>query len=404
MEQTNELNSQIAGAETPASDGDVVAPAPAPAAAPRRHVRGFVESMMLPRDLDELLLEANEAGEERNRFDIEIVLSGEVGSGLAPQWAQPGDVVFYALAKKSSYTMRCLKRDWKAKRDRYSPAERNIIDAMLVKGQWLQESFGGRIVSACRVAEAPSLAGLGPDDAASVAIDENAVLENPITLDGLRRFLHTETSTSLTPVTGGRFDSLRRALVEADNTLPPFLRDAQALPAFCADIDAATWLDVPAEQLGTLTLVDELRSCYLDFLLESISDGPLYKSCRCIRGGSSKSGFVDYLVMLEGRYLPVLASLDVGAEADVAGRCAQYCGVKRAYLAEDKTAAKGDELYRHSVVIVDAKAAYIYDDRYERSEDEPADTPEGLHRFLELADCGGLDVEDVRSAFLDEIC
>lgn len=359
----------------------------------RNYIRAFIDNIAMPKSFDELLFLANNRD---SLFDIETVLTNRIESWTAPRWAKPGDVVFFMLSKTSAYTTKHLQKLWTTEEQPYAVIERNAIEPLLVKGRWLADTYAGKIVAVGRVDSMPFY-DCSPDDEGLhwqnkvfADIADEFVLNTPIDISLFRSFIRISGTGAITPVAGRTFDRLRDLLEQEGNRLPPYVLNAVSVPDFCADIGSDNWMTLSNTYRRSFILEEEYRSCYLDFLLEDVSDGPVYTECRCNKGGR-KHGFADYVVELDGKFLVVEAKLSVDAESNLPEQLDKYCNVLSVDLGNGTTCS-GEKFYQQQSIAIDTEAAYLYDNRRKT-----------LTKFLSLDECARLEVEGVKAAFLSAL-
>lgn len=221
-------------------------------------------------------------------------------------------------------------------------------------------------------------------------IADEFVLNTPIDISLFRSFIRISGTGAITPVAGRTFDRLRDLLEQEGNRLPPYVLNAVSVPDFCADIGPDNWMTLSNTYRRSFILEEEYRSCYLDFLLEDVSDGPVYTECRCNKGGR-KHGFADYVIELDGKFLVVEAKLSVDAESNLPEQLDKYCNVLSVDLGNGTTCS-GEEFYQQQCIAIDTEAAYLYDNRQKT-----------LTKFLSLDECAKLEAEGVKATFLSAL-
>lgn len=73
----------------------------------------------------------------------------------------------------------------------------------------------------------------------------------------------------------------------------------------------------------------QLREYFLDYLFIDLNDAgsPLLLECECYRDGTS-TGFADYMVKMNGRWVPVEAKLHLGAPPNVLSQATKYQNIQ----------------------------------------------------------------------------
>lgn len=325
----------------------------------REFVRAFIVNTALPKTVLEVLEEGCEGYGESNRYDIEGILQGEAEGGWSvPKWAKPGDVVFFMLSRTSSYTAKKLRKDYDREKDGYRLVERNVIEPMLDRADWLARNYAGKLVAVGRVSSLPYI-GESPirhshyKSRIFADISQETLLQRPVDISEFSDFQLIGRGVTVTPVLGRNFEKLRD-VISSGNDLPAYVTEACATPDFCRDINAENWMSLSEKYRRSFMLEDEFRSCYLDYLLEELSEGPVYREVRL----KKKSGFgvVDNIVILGGKYVYVEAKLDVFAEPHLDRQLRMYCHV-RSIMFDANTIVSGRRAFNDAVLVFDTEAA-----------------------------------------------
>ena len=99
----------------------------------------------------------------------------------------------------------------------------------------------------------------------------------------------------------------------------------------------------------------------MDRFLKVMGDTKIfYKECGCKKENKSKT-FVDNVIKMNGKYLPVESKLSVSAEKDINSQLASYCNLKWLCLTADKVVT--DNIYNDNVLVIDTDKVYIYYDK-----------------------------------------
>ena len=108
----------------------------------------------------------------------------------------------------------------------------------------------------------------------------------------------------------------------------------------------------------------QFRMFYVDYLLRVLKDTKrrVYAECACKKAGG-KTSFIDNVVSLGGRYLPVEVKLMISSEQDLKGQVHKYCNLDELYL-DKKSDRKAslDQIYSNYVLIIDTVGIYLYYD------------------------------------------
>ena len=72
--------------------------------------------------------------------------------------------------------------------------------------------------------------------------------------------------------------------------------------------------------------------------------------------------FVDNIIKLNKKYLPVEIKLNINAEANIKGQVAKYCHVDKCFLSnKDAYYIESSKMYSDKVMIIDTYNIYLYD-------------------------------------------
>lgn len=180
--------------------------------------------------------------------------------------------------------------------------QRNVIEPMLLRAHWLAEKFAGKIVAVGRVSSLPYKAKPGIDSAHCKSpifadISDITLLERPVDIAEFSHFQQIARGVTITPVLGRSFEKLRSVL-GAGNDLPRYVDSAIPVPDFCRNVSRHNWMTLADKHRRSFTLEEEFRSCYLDFLLDDLSESSVWRECRFTK----KTGFgvADYVIELGG--------------------------------------------------------------------------------------------------------
>lgn len=359
----------------------------------RDFVRAFIVNTALPKTIREVYEEAiEELGHESNRYDIESVLQGEpYECWSVPKWAKLGDVIFFMLARTSAYAAKRLAKEYELEKPNYSLAERNTIEPMLLRAQWLTGTYAGKLVGVGRVASLPFVSEPALEHShyqgrIFADISDVVLFERPVDIDEFSDFQQIRRGMTVTPVLGHNFTKLRE-VISKGNRLPNYVLNAVATPDFCRNITSENWMSLSEKYRRSFMLEDEFRSCYLDYLLAELSEGPVYKEVRVKK--ASGFGVVDNVVVLGGKYVYVEAKLDVLAEAHLERQLHEYCHARSITLESD-VEVSGRRACNNVVLVFDTEAAYLYMD----------EKPDELRKLFSLDRCAELGTGGMRDRIL----
>lgn len=324
-------------------------------------VQAFINNIAFPKSLDELEYFIYENG----MFNVEDILQYDSTEWTVPHWAKVGDMVFFMHAKYARSTITRLRTELRNSKDRYSLTRYKNINAWLDRGLDLHAKYGGKIYAIGMVNGSPTIYADDGDDILHwksrlyAAIDYVHVLKNPVDLSEFRDFIRVSRQGAITPVLGDAFDKLR-SVIKKQNRIPAYFEHSVSSPIPLTRITNKNWIRLPAEYIRRFMLESQFRSFYVDHLLKEIKDHHtrLYSECRCRKAGIPDS-FVDNVMRLKEKYLPVEVKLAVSSEASLKEQVKKYtyddtiiCGEKQLLP---------DDIYTNKVLIIDTDNVYIYD-------------------------------------------
>lgn len=134
---------------------------------------------------------------------------------------------------------------------------------------------------------------------------------------------------------------------------------AEPMPLYKLNDD--NWLKIVNCHRRDFFLEAQFRTLYVDRFLKILGDTKtFYKESACKKEKRSKT-FVDNVIKIKGKYLPVEIKLSVSAEKDIKSQLASYCNLAQLYLTGDKVVA--DNVYKDNVLVIDTDKIYIYYDQ-----------------------------------------
>lgn len=334
----------------------------------RKHVRAFITAFNSPSTINELISEYLLVGAY---LDIELLLFSKFRENryiewTVPKWAKPGDICMFYFAKTANEELRQVQKEFELKREYFDLSIELGLDTLLRRGWQYYETYAGTILAVGRVASIPYyLTELDESShyksRLSAEIKDIVLLRNPLPISEFRDVVFITRGGTITPVLGREFDVVRSRIAE-DNELPDYFLNCSTKPIPLREINSNNWMTVAHEYRAGFMLEQEFRACYVDYLLQSISDnGIVYRECRTRKTikGRFKKGFVDNAILFNGKYLPVEVKLNVEAEAHLESQCESYCHLNNLFLTEEKSVSR-KTVYGGNVLIVDTVGLYLY--------------------------------------------
>lgn len=309
------------------------------------------------------------------QFNIEDILYGEQpGEWTVPTWAKIGDIVFFIHAKYAFSTISALRTKLNECRDDYTITQYNLITDWLNRGKDLHKRYGGKIFAICRVTGAP-FEDQGDDDHMEhihwksriyADIGDKWLLKRPIDISEFRDFIRISRQGSITPVYNREYSMLKDLILSKNPDAPRYFIESVAASVPLSKINRFNWLSIASEYRRSFILEQQFRSFYTDYFLRSLGDRKtLYRECRCKKSGCADS-FVDNIILIGGRYLPVEIKLNIHTVANIQEQVKKYCHDEHVYLDSGVTREiPARMLYTDSVLIIDTECVYLYRDQSE---------------------------------------
>lgn len=327
------------------------------------YVQAFIDNISFPKSLEELEFFIDEMGD----FSLERLLSSSVTTWTAPRWAKIGDIVFFMHAKYARSTITRLRTQLNREKHLYSPERFKELASWIERGLKLHSQYGGRIVAVGRVSGPPT-ADSSQDSEENIfhwksrvyaEMDRITRLEHPVHMDEFSEFIRISREGAITPVLGNSFERLRE-LIERTNRIPRYLKESVSSPIPLTKITDENWISLPAEYRRRFVLESQFRSYYVDHLLFGVKDKRtrLYSECRCKKTGIPDS-FVDNVIIVNKKYLPVEVKLSVSSQSNILGQVWKYSN-DDTIICGDKSVLP-EQIYTNRVLIIDTDYVYIYD-------------------------------------------
>ena len=328
-------------------------------------VQSYILNISFPQSLEEILEIEHNVG----KFDIEMLVDSMsmdiVNNWYAPKWIKPDDIVFFMHSKKLIKYIRHLKRLLREECHNYTSEDVDRLDKALARGERIYSLYGGKIFAVGRVDERPhylETTDYAPHWAGRRYADvvDCSLFNNPIPLADFDPFIKLSCGGSITPVFGNEFVRLK-ALIASRNDIPEYLYESTAMVIPFRDINRENWFEVAIKYRRSFIYESQFREYYVNYLLKEIGDRKtIYRECACIKGQPQPS-FVDNVILIGEKYLPVEVKLNINAEADIKGQVAKYCKLDTLYLdKKENKLAPSNKIYDSNVLIVDTGNIYMY--------------------------------------------
>lgn len=286
----------------------------------------------------------------------------------APKWAKPGDIVFFMHSKSSLQTIRRLKKELKCNKDILSKSDYVLLSDTLERGEELYNRYGGKIFLIAQIdgktfEEEPLEYDDNPQWKSRIYtyLTGYKLLEDPVGLDEFNNFIKLSCGGTITPVFGKEFERLKE-IVQSKNEVPDYLIKSRSMPIPLSRIDNNNWFEVASKYRFSFLYESQFRTYYVDYFLKLLGDRKtFYRECDCIKYGQHKS-WVDNVILLKGKYLPVEVKLSVKAEDDIKKQVRKYCRLDELILnRKNDLSAPIEKVYRDNVLIIDTFGLYVFD-------------------------------------------
>ena len=334
-----------------------------------KEVQAVINNISFPKSLEELFKVETVHG----RFNVEDIFfdleNGGYTEWTMPKWCKTGDIVFFMHTKTAKATISKLKTVLRASKDDYNAEDYAILSSALERGTELYQQYGGKIFAMGKVCESPFY-DKGEDfdfdphwkSKIYAPIDSLYCFQEPIDISEFNIFIMLSRGGAITGVFGKVFEALK-ALIMSKNAVPRYLEESIAMPIPLAKITGDNWIQVASQYRRSFFLEKQFRAYYVDYLLESLGDRKgFFMECPCIKQGR-KPSFVDNVILLDEKYLPVEVKLNIYAEKDLIGQLRKYCALDALVLDKKKNRfAAFDKLFNRGVLTIDTDAVYWYSD------------------------------------------
>lgn len=285
-----------------------------------RYARAYIHTFNLPDTVDKLLDWLDGDPYAGTKVDqVKGALYEHDFAWTAPQWALPGDVIFFCYAARSAALVGTLRRALRS--EGISDAG---YDDFLDRAAEDAVQYGGRVFGVGVLTEPPALR--GESDYAphwrsrlEASIEVVGVFSVPLLLrdhiDVLPRPFKATTD-----LTSTQFAALKSRLSELGNWLPEELELAVPGRDDYAGISAANWRSFSCASDAMFWHETDVRGYFADYLLNEVKDvrTEVFPEARCLRvdeksGALRGNAHADYIVSVQGRRIPVETKVSVFA-------------------------------------------------------------------------------------------
>ena len=321
-------------------------------------VQAFINSIALPSTIEDLLYYMTE---NEKLLDPEQILlnSSEVWS--VPRWCKKGDIVLFMTTVSSIQAISHIRAEIKRLKEHLQPSDYRLLNYGVMREESFYDRYGGRIFAVGKVAG--NIEKVSGDKRVYARVDDIVLLEQPLHYDQFKEKVPVSKGGSITPVYSDKYSLLKDKMAQL-NTLPGYVLKSRSEPIRESSINRENWLEVARNYRFHYTLEEQFRKAFVDYLLKDISDSrKIYAECYC-KNKNGQWGYIDNVVIFNGKYLPVEVKLNVDLEANLIGQVSKYCSLSMLNLTHDQALADpGNEAYSDKVIIIDTFGIYLYDDK-----------------------------------------
>ena len=327
----------------------------------KRYVQAFISNISVPKTLEELI------GHYLNGNDAQILFSETVNGGwtnwTVPRWAKRGDIVLYMHAKTAKS---CLTAIRTRLRKEYPPNSQMAgqCEAAIAQQLNFHKQLGGKIYAVGRINGRPKEEKIPSNmhfkSRVFCDIDKLFLLERPIDIEEFNSFIKINRLSGITPVFGGVYERLKELIIR-NNTVPDYFGYSFSTPFPHNQVNRYNWMQLGLEYRASFILESQFRQCYVDYLLSELGDQKtIYMECYCHKGTKPVT-FVDNVIRIGKKLLPVEVKLNIMLENNLAGQCEQYCKLDKLELDHDKNRiARMEDVIRDKVLVIDTYAMYMF--------------------------------------------
>ncbi|GEM_PF-402025 len=327
----------------------------------RKYVEAYITNISVPKSIEELqeyYLDGN---------DAQILVKDAKTTGItnwsAPKWAKRGDIVLFMHAKMARSHLTRLRTEVRTTYPKRSLKYSRLLHAIEEQINF-HKRYGGKIYAIGRVYGNPEeeepLPGKHYSSRIFCDVDDLYLLDTPIDISEFNSFITINALSAVTPLYGDTYEHLKE-LVMQKNDVPEYFVKNHSTPFPHNLVTAETWMKLGLDYRFSFILESQFRQCYVNYLLQEISgQKTLYKECACYKTAKPVT-FVDNVIKINGRLLPVEVKLNTASEHNLPKQCEQYCNLNRLVLDTKKgREADMDKVIRDKVLVIDTFAVSVF--------------------------------------------
>ena len=330
------------------------------------YVQSYISNVSFPTTLDEVYDFARSFNLEtllgcdfdRMEFDYEK----RTNLWTAPKWCKKGDIVFFMHAKTAFQKIARLRKQLLSERSNYTNDEFWLMMNALIRAKKLYNIYGGKIFAIGRISGEveydPSDVEYHWKSNIYAPIDSIFLLETPIDISEFNQKIIISRQSSITPLFGEDFEFVKNLILSKNTVVEDYLLNSIAEPMPLSKISDDNWIEIVNRYRRSFFLETQFRTFYVNRLLKYLGDlKTIYKECPC-KKKRSKTTFVDNVIKLNDKYLPVEIKLSVSAERDISAQLESYCGLDTLIL--DGKRDVHENVCSSNVLVIDTENVYIY--------------------------------------------
>ena len=327
----------------------------------KKYVEAFINNISVPNTLEEmqeLFMDGNDAQE----LVAEATSTG-MTCWTVPKWAKRGDIVLFMHAKTANSTLTKLRTEVRNKYDPDSDSAKRY-EQSIAEQLAFHKQYGGKIYAFGRVNGIPKKYEISPLMHAKSSIfcdiDRLVLLDEPVDISEINGFITISRQSGVTPVFGSAYERLKEIICEK-NLVPDYFKYSYSTPYPHSIVNRENWMKLGVEYRHAFTLEIQFRQCYVDYLLSELGDQKtVYRECTCYKGTNPLT-FVDNVIRIDKKLLPVEVKLNIKAVGNLEGQCEQYCKLDNLVLSKRaKRSVNMKDVIDDRVLVIDTFGVYTF--------------------------------------------
>ena len=327
----------------------------------KKYVEAFVNNIAVPKSLEEMhefFMDWNDAQNLAEEARAEGWTCWTV-----PKWAKRGDIVLFMHTKTANSTLTKLRTEV---RNKFKPesAEAKQFEEAIADQLAFHKEYGGKIYAVGRVNGVPEEFEVDPLMHSKSNVFCNIynlfLLERPIHISEFNSFITITRQGSVTPIFGSAYEHLKE-IISDGNPVPDYFKYSYSTPYPHSVVNSENWMKLGIEYRRAFTLEIQFRQCYVNYLLKELGDQKtIYRECTCHKGTNPLT-YVDNVIRINRKLLPVEVKLNIKAAGNLAGQCEQYCKLDNLILSKDaKREVNMKAVVDDRVLVIDTFAVYMF--------------------------------------------